>query len=115
LNKSQKFEFLHEQYIKRGLKNALTQEQKHFFKDRFICKFLAISMLLEHVPGKDPDPGQSNEWLIHNTGKYYGTDCVSKQCCGSGLPDPDFYPSRIPYPKTVTNERGEKNLLSYLF
>ncbi len=29
--------------------------------------------------------------------------------------DPDFYPSRIPDRKTATTERGEKNLLSYLF
>jgi hypothetical protein len=41
---------------------------------------------------------------------------------GSQIPDPDFYPSRIPDPgsripdpKTVTKERGEKNKLSYLF
>jgi hypothetical protein len=29
------------------------------------------------------------------------------QCCGSGMfiPDPDFYPSRIPDPKTATKER----------
>ncbi len=36
------------------------------------------------------------------------------QCCGSGMfiPDPGFYPSRIPDPKTATTkkERGEKNL-----
>jgi len=25
------------------------------------------------------------------------------------IPDPDFYPSRIPDPKTATKERGEKN------
>ncbi len=31
------------------------------------------------------------------------------------IPDPDFYPSRIPDPKTATKERGEKNLLSYFF
>jgi hypothetical protein len=32
------------------------------------------------------------------------------QCGGSGMliPDPDFYPSRIPDPKTATKERGEK-------
>ncbi len=29
--------------------------------------------------------------------------------------DPDFYPFRISDPKTATNERGEKNLLSDLF
>jgi hypothetical protein len=31
------------------------------------------------------------------------------------IPDPDFYPSRIPDPKTATKEGGEKNVLSYLF
>jgi hypothetical protein len=42
------------------------------------------------------------------------------QCCGSGMfiPDPDFYPfripdlgSRIPDPKTATQERGEKKFV----
>jgi hypothetical protein len=34
------------------------------------------------------------------------------QCCGSGMliPDSDFYPSRIPDPKTVTKKRGEQKL-----
>jgi hypothetical protein len=31
------------------------------------------------------------------------------------IPDPDFYPTRIPDPKTATKERGEKKLMSYLF
>jgi hypothetical protein len=30
---------------------------------------------------------------------------------GSRIPDPDFYPSRIPDPKTGTNERGKKKLV----
>ncbi len=36
-----------------------------------------------------------------------------KQCCGSGMfiPDPDFYPFRIPDPKTATKERGEKKFV----
>ncbi len=29
---------------------------------------------------------------------------------GSRIPDPDFYPSRIPDPKTATKERGEKKI-----
>ncbi len=33
----------------------------------------------------------------------------------SRIPDPDFYPFRIPDPKTATKERGEKKLLSNLF
>jgi hypothetical protein len=35
--------------------------------------------------------------------------------CLSRIPDPDFYPSRIPDSKTATKERGEKNLLLKLF
>jgi hypothetical protein len=31
------------------------------------------------------------------------------------IPDPDLFPYRISDPKTATKERGEKNLLSYLF
>jgi hypothetical protein len=31
--------------------------------------------------------------------------------CLSRIPDPDFYPSRIPDPKTVTKKRGEKKLV----
>jgi hypothetical protein len=27
------------------------------------------------------------------------------------IPDPDFYPFRIPDPKTATKERGEKNFV----
>jgi hypothetical protein len=27
------------------------------------------------------------------------------------IPDPDFYPSRIPDPKTATKERGAKKLV----
>jgi hypothetical protein len=48
------------------------------------------------------------------------------QCCGSGMfiriPDPDFYPSRIPDlgsripdPKTATKERGEKKFIVITF
>jgi hypothetical protein len=35
--------------------------------------------------------------------------------CLSRIPDPDFYPSRIPDPKTATKERGEKiNCLTFV-
>ncbi len=47
---------------------------------------------------------------------------VADPGCLSRIPDPDFYPSRIPDPgsriadpKTATKERGEKKFLSYLF
>ncbi len=40
-----------------------------------------------------------------------------QQCCESGMfiLDPDFYPSRIPDPKTATKERDEKKILSNIF
>jgi hypothetical protein len=39
------------------------------------------------------------------------------QCCGSGMfiPDPDFYPSRIPDPKTATKERVKKLVVISFF
>jgi hypothetical protein len=40
---------------------------------------------------------------------------VADPGCLSRIPDPDFYPSRIPDPKTATKERDEKKFLSYLF
>jgi len=33
----------------------------------------------------------------------------------SRVPDPDFYPSRIPDPKTATKERGEKKFVVITF
>jgi hypothetical protein len=35
--------------------------------------------------------------------------------CLSRIPDPDFYPSRIPDPKTATIERGEKKIFCHNF
>jgi hypothetical protein len=37
------------------------------------------------------------------------TGSVADPGCLSRIPDPDFYPSRIPDPKTGRKERGEKN------
>jgi hypothetical protein len=37
---------------------------------------------------------------------------VANPGCLSLIPDPEFYPSRIPHPKTATKEREEKKLLS---
>jgi hypothetical protein len=31
-----------------------------------------------------------------------------EQCCGSGIPDHDFYPSRIPDPGSRTQKQQEK-------
>jgi hypothetical protein len=33
---------------------------------------------------------------------------VADPGCSSWIPDPDFYPSRIPDPKTAAKGRGEK-------
>jgi hypothetical protein len=43
---------------------------------------------------------------IHHS---YKKSSVADPGCLSRIPDPDFYPSRIPDPKTATKERGEKN------
>jgi hypothetical protein len=36
---------------------------------------------------------------------------VAEPGCLSRIPDPDFYPFRIPDPKTATKERGEKKFV----
>jgi hypothetical protein len=36
---------------------------------------------------------------------------VANPGCLSRIPDPDFYPFRIPDPKTATKERGEKKFV----
>jgi hypothetical protein len=40
---------------------------------------------------------------------------VADPGCLSRIPDPDFYPSRIPNPKTATEERGEKKIVVITF
>jgi hypothetical protein len=40
---------------------------------------------------------------------------VADPGCLSRIPDPDFYPSRIPDPKTVTKERAEKKICYTFF
>jgi hypothetical protein len=48
---------------------------------------------------------------VFSNSKFYGLEnSVADPGCLSRIPDPDFYPSRIPDPKTATKERGEKNL-----
>jgi hypothetical protein len=54
------------------------------------------------------------------TGRRFNSfmyEAAQNQCCGSGMfiPDPDFYPSRIPDPKSVTKERGEKKFFYHTF
>jgi hypothetical protein len=45
---------------------------------------------------------------------YYNSS-VADPGCLSRIPDPDFYPSRIPDPKTATKERGEKKFVVITF
>jgi hypothetical protein len=40
---------------------------------------------------------------------------VADSGCLSLIPDPDFYPFRIPDPKTATKERGEKKFVVITF
>jgi hypothetical protein len=58
---------------------------------------------------------------------FLGPNFIMKKCknsekcrvadpgCLSRIPDPDFYPSRIPDPKTATKERGEKKFVVITF
>jgi hypothetical protein len=45
---------------------------------------------------------------IPDPGVKKAPDPLADPGCLSRIPDPDFYPSRIPDPKTATKERGEK-------
>jgi hypothetical protein len=70
----------------------------------------------------DPDPKPSinklkvRKTLISTNVIFFNLlPCVADPGCLSRIPDPDFYPSRIPDPgsripdpKTATKERGEK-------
>jgi hypothetical protein len=46
--------------------------------------------------------------LKYDVSIYKLSNSVADPGCLSRIPDPDFYPSRIPDPKTATKERGEK-------
>jgi hypothetical protein len=83
---------------------------------------LACHQQINAEPDPDPayhfDADADPDLTLFNLRRIRIRDTFEKQCCGSGMfipPDPDFYPSRIPDPKTARKERGEKNLLSYLF
>jgi hypothetical protein len=68
-------------------------------------------------------------FLCLNSQKSEVKNDSCKQCCGYGfvktsvadsgclsrIPDTDYYPSRIPDPKTSTKERGEKKLVVITF
>jgi hypothetical protein len=47
----------------------------------------------------------SNCSFVCTLGSVADPECLSR------IPDQDFYPSRIPDPKTATKERGEKKLV----
>jgi hypothetical protein len=56
------------------------------------------------------DKFQEKKFPTYGLPVPYGS--VADPGCLSRIPDPDFYPSRIPDPKTATKERGEKKKLS---
>ncbi len=51
-----------------------------------------------------------NWWSLRleSTGEIFS---VADPGCLSRIPDPDFYPSRIPDPKTAMKDRGEKKFV----
>ncbi len=53
----------------------------------------------------------------HKRSSVYLLSLLRSQCCGSGMfiPDPDFYPSRIPDLKTAMKDRVEKNFVVIAF
>jgi hypothetical protein len=53
--------------------------------------------------------------LLFNGFSRYPTIRVADPGCLSRIPDPDFYPSRIPDPKTATKERGGKKFVVITF
>ncbi len=60
---------------------------------------------------RSPEPqraGNGAFWRIFHWIAELSTS-VADPGCLSRIPDPDFYPSRIPDPKTATKDRGEKN------
>jgi hypothetical protein len=59
---------------------------------------------------------------LQNIDAYLSIDSVADPGCLSRIPDPNFYPSRIPDPgsripdpKTATKERGEKKICCHTF
>jgi hypothetical protein len=59
--------------------------------------------------GKVKDIWKNGKWCENEIVLYnIVLTSVADQGCLSRIPDPDFYPSRIPDPKTATEERGEK-------
>jgi hypothetical protein len=65
---------------------------------RFLIRISRIRMFFG-LPNSDP--------LVRGS--------VADSGCLSRIPDPDFYPSWIPDPKTATKERGEKKISCHTF
>jgi hypothetical protein len=61
---------------------------------------------------KTPKTKKKKKNLVGFLGVFFCVfGSVADPGCLSRIPDPDFYPSRIPDPKTATKERGEKKLV----
>jgi hypothetical protein len=50
---------------------------------------------------------QGRRFFPFKNGNKNDLNSVADPGCLSRIPDPDFYPSRIPDPKTATKEMGE--------
>jgi hypothetical protein len=59
----------------------------------------------------NPDPLRIRGFDDQKPKKKNNKIRVADPGCLSLIPDPDFYPSRIPDPKTATKERGEKKFV----
>jgi hypothetical protein len=59
------------------------------------------------------------DWRLYNSFvdafSQFAKTSVADPGCLSRIPDPDFYPSRIPDPKTATKERGENFFFFHTF
>jgi hypothetical protein len=55
-------------------------------------------------------------YLFQNIKTIVNVHCsVADPGCLSRIPDPEFYPSRIPDPKTAATERNEKKIVDIPF
>jgi hypothetical protein len=84
--------------------------------------FAFLKSMRKGVRDPDPDPDPYPHPLVKDTDpeiriapKCYGSPSIADPGCLSRIPDPDFYPSRIPDPKAATKERGEKKFVVITF
>ncbi len=87
---------MHTTYVSRGLVAIVIREIVVAVKCP--CPYHQSSLLYK----KNWVPVPRLSWRIIDTHGVADPGCLSR------IPDPDFYPPRIPEPKSATKERGEK-------